>query len=180
MVLQSHFSFNKAKEISPFNGFDDVNSYAASGHFETTATSIWEYYTQLWRAREDPNLLVQSYEELAKDESAYLPRIAEFLGVQLDEDLRQIVLDMSSKDFMLEHADQFDDSYIMNECAASSRWNEDVIAEKVTTEQRDELTPTTLAWLQALWDERVLPRTLLRNYDEMSVAFAALARGEHS
>jgi aryl sulfotransferase len=179
-VLQSFFSFQKSQGILSFREFDDVNSYAASGHFETNVANLWEYYTQLWRAREDPNLLVQSYEELAKDESAYLPRIAEFLGVQLDEDLRQIVLDMSSKDFMLEHAAQFDDSYITSECSNAPLGNEDVFAEKVTTEQRDELTPATRAWLQALWDERVLPRTLLRSYDQMSAAFAALARGEHS
>jgi aryl sulfotransferase len=178
-VLQSVFSFERAKGIAPFADFDDVNSYAASGHFEIC--NVWEFYTQLWRAREDPNLLVQSYEELAKDESAYLPRIAEFLGVQLDGSLRQMVLDMSSKDFMLEHADQFDDNYIKSECSngALHGGNEDASVEKVTTEQRDELTSTTLAWLQAVWDERVLPRTMLKNYQSMSVALAALARGEH-
>jgi hypothetical protein len=179
MVLQSGFSFNKAKGISPFADFDDVNGYAASGHWESSVDNVWEFYTELWHARDDPNLLVQSYEELARDESAYLPRIAEFLGVQLDGVLRQMVLDMSSMDFMLEHATQFDDNYIANECATSPRWNDDASVEKVTTEQRDALTPTTLAWLQGLWDERVLPRTSLRSYDEMSAAFAALARGEH-
>lgn len=176
-VIQSVFRFEKAKGIPPFADFDNVNDYAATGHFEIA--NIWEFYTQLWRARKDPNVLIQSYEELVKDESAYLPGIAEFLGVQLDSDLRQTVLHMSSKGFMLEHATQFDDNYIMNECSNGplEGSNEDASQHKVTTEHRNEVNSTILAQLQSVWNERVLPRTMLKDYDAMSVALAALARG---
>jgi len=154
-----------------------VNAYYATGHFEIA--NIWEFYTDLWRARDDPNVLVQSYEELGKDVAAYLPRIGEFLGVAMDASLVQVVLGMSSKQFMLDPATQFDDNYIMNECSnGPDGGNRNASAEKVTINQtKQSLTSATITRMQAVWDARVRPRTGMKSYDDMSTALAALARG---
>jgi hypothetical protein len=159
-VFQSYLSFSTEK------GRDEN---ALTRTFEQK--DIWAYYSDLWGARNEPNVLVQCYEALVDDEEVYLPRIAEFLGVPLDADRLQTVLRMSSKSFMLSHVDQFDDHFV-HRCVNSS-----LSAAKVVTEEKSVLTPAIVSWLQRLWDERMLPQTGLQDYEALATAISALARG---
>jgi hypothetical protein len=168
-VLQSWFAFYKAKHIESCASCSDVNEYATTGEFEEL--NIWGHYSDLWGARNEPNVLVQCYEALVDDEEAYLSRIAEFVGVPLDADRLQTVIRMSSKSFMLSHDAQFDDNFIYERCIHGTP------VAKVSTEEKAVLTPATVSWLQRLWDERMLPRTGLQDYQALATAVSALARG---
>jgi hypothetical protein len=172
-VLQSWFSYCKAKDKDTCAPWSDVNEYATTGEFE--GMNIWGHYSDLWGARNEPNVLVECYEALVDDEEAYLSRIAEFLGVPLDADRLQTVLRMSSKSFMSSHADHFDDNFIDGRCTRNR-----AVAAKVSTEDKSVLTPAIVSWLQRLWDERMLPQTGLQDYQALATAVSALARGVRS
>lgn len=77
------------------------------------------YYTHLltwWARRNDADVLFFAYEKMLVNPADTIRRIAEFIGVELDEELLQITLEHSSMDFMLEHKDRFDDA-MMRKCS---------------------------------------------------------------
>lgn len=181
-VLMSWFAFQRAgsERLRPiFVDCVDANDYANTGHFEGNnifGTNVWDFYVELWEARQEPNVLVLCYEALMADHSAHTSSIAGFLGIPADEALLQTVAAMSSKKFMRAHSTQFDDNFIVRkgqELGRAARVMEP--ASKVTPGIKNYLTPSTKSRLSALWSERVAPRTGLASYQDMA---QALARSE--
>lgn len=71
------------------------------------------YFTHLltwWARRNDADVLFLAYEKMLKDAPGTIRRIADFIGVALDDELLSITLEHSSLPFMLEHKDRFDDA----------------------------------------------------------------------
>jgi len=173
-VLLSMFSYGKEKGLEPFVFYRDANEYANREHEETDifdGTYLWEFYTELWQKRSDPSVMVLCYEALSQDEAAYLPMIADFLGLQWNADLMQTVREITSKRSMASHAAQFDDGFIEH-CAGDQLVGPKV--GEVATKQEDELTSETVSRLQSWWLERVLPQTGLRSYEVMATAVSLL------
>jgi len=174
-VFTSWFHFQKVKNRRPFVDCADTNEYALTGDFEGDnifGTNVWDYYVELWEARHEANVFVLCYETLVKNARAYLPHIAQFLGTPDDNSRLETVLQMSSKEFMAEHGHQFDDHFIRDkgmELGRAAKIME--VAPKVTTRQKDVLTPKTLKWLERTWAEKVTPRTGLASYKDMCAAF---------
>ncbi len=72
----------------------------------------FNYYRHLqswWPERQQPQVLMLCYESMLADPRAAIRRIADFIGVTLDEALLSRVLEQSSVEFMRAHARQFDD-----------------------------------------------------------------------
>lgn len=176
-VLLSWFQFQKAKGRPIFVDCRDANDYAETGQFEghnIFGTNVWDYYVELWEARNEPNVLVLCYEALMADQNAYLPSIARFLGVPSDETLLQTVAGMTTKEFMAKHERQFDDNFIAikgKELGRAVKVME--VGTKVTAGHKTQFTPATKAWLQRQWDEKVAPRTGLASYEDMARIIAA-------
>ena len=61
------------------------------------------------RARENPDVLLLSYEHMTVEPEANMRRLAAFCGIALDDDLLALTLERSSLAFMLAHKDRFDD-----------------------------------------------------------------------
>lgn len=74
---------------------------AASGYFFHLGTWIAQH--------ENPNVLLLTYEGMLADFDSCLNRIAQFLKIDLDDELRRIITKQSSRAFMLEHRTQFDE-----------------------------------------------------------------------
>lgn len=174
-VLLSWFAFQKAKGRAITDNCADANDYARTGHFESDqifGTNVWDYYVELWEARNEPNVLVLSYEALVKNQRLYMPRIAEFLGVAADEALLNTVEAMCTKEFMAKHETQFDDNFIVRKQKEFGRCNRVLeSASKVTAGHKDVLDAETFAWLEKNWSEKVALRTGFATYDEMAKAF---------
>jgi hypothetical protein len=173
-VLLSMFSYGKAKGLEPFVFYSDANEYLNRGHEGNDlfdGAYLWEFYTELWRKRTDPSVMVLCYEALAHDEAAYLPMIADFLGLPWNAGLMQKVGEMTSSRFMASHAAQFDDGFI-EQCAGDQLVGPKI--REVAAKQEGALTHETISWLQSRWLELVLPQTGLRSYEVMATAVSVL------
>jgi hypothetical protein len=70
----------------------------------------WNHLISWWNQRDNPDVLLLSYEHMTADPRANLRRLAAFCGIAPDEDLLALTLEHSSLAFMLAHKDRFDDA----------------------------------------------------------------------
>jgi hypothetical protein len=71
-----------------------------------------DYFTHLeswWAQRDNPSVLLLSYELIGQDLPATVRRVAEFLEIDADDDLIGLVAHQSTREFMLAHVDKFND-----------------------------------------------------------------------
>jgi hypothetical protein len=72
----------------------------------------WPHVVSWWQHREDENVLFLCYENMKRDLSRTVARIADFIGIPLDDELRDIVVRQSSIGFMRANGQHFDDHLI--------------------------------------------------------------------
>ncbi|MEM6475548.1 MAG: sulfotransferase domain-containing protein [Pseudomonadota bacterium] len=121
-----------------------------------------DYFTHLlsWYARRDEaDTLLMSYPALVKDRQAAIARMARFMGIKLTPELEALVLEMTSRDFMVEHKDRFDDALV---CAVLEEKCNIPAASDSTKVQASgssaKAVPAVIAeQIDAMWAERVVP-----------------------
>ena len=104
-VVVSMFKFNEGWYWAP--GAVELEEYAL-----TEALSRRAYYQHLkswWPRRADPDVLFLCYETMLREPRETTRRIAEFIGITLDDELLELAVHNSTVEFMLEHKDRFDD-----------------------------------------------------------------------
>lgn len=93
--------------------FFEPGSVGVDEHVQAQLGGRMTYYKHLlswWARRNDADVLFLAYEKMLKDARGTIDRIAQFIGVPLDDELMDITLEHSSLPFMLEHKDRFDDA----------------------------------------------------------------------
>ena len=98
---QQDISFEDFAELFFFSG--------SSAH-----GSIFPHLLSWWKQRENPDVLWMFYEDLREDLPACVRRIADFMGINLTEELLAVTLENSSFRFMRDRAPQFDDHFVRN------------------------------------------------------------------
>ncbi len=83
--------------------------YFRKGEANPEGGDYWSHFSSWWAQRDNPNVLLLAYENMKQDFAGTIDRIAGFLDIPLDEQLRELVLHQSSMEFMLTHKDRFDD-----------------------------------------------------------------------
>lgn len=84
-VCVSLFHFTRLIKETGYEGsFNDFFKSFLKGH--VSYGPIWKHYLEWWEHRNDPNVLVVTYEDLHKDASGVIQRVAVFLGRPLRED----------------------------------------------------------------------------------------------
>lgn len=71
-----------------------------------------KHFVSWWPHRNDANVLYLCYEHMQIDPERAIERIAEFVGIKLDPNLRALTLEHASLAFMQAHKDRFDDAMI--------------------------------------------------------------------
>jgi hypothetical protein len=74
--------------------------------------SYHKHFVSWWPHRDDADVLYLVYEHMKADPERHIERIAEFVGIPLDDELRAITLEHSSLEFMQTHKDRFDDAML--------------------------------------------------------------------
>ena len=69
----------------------------------------WHHLITWWNERDNPDVLLFSYEQMSAEPEASIRRLAAFCGIALDDRLLKLTLEKSSLAFMLSHKDKFDD-----------------------------------------------------------------------
>ena len=124
--------------------------------------------------RDDPNVLLLSYEHMSAEREAHIRRVAEFCGIALDDELLALTLERTSFAFMIAHKDKFDDAMMraMSERRANLPAGSD--SAKVrggrVGDHCKELPPDVSQKWDAIWAETVAPRTGFANYAELDAA----------
>ncbi len=162
----SAFKFAEGWFLEP--GAIAIDEYVTQGFLKRR-----EYYRHLsswWAHRHDDNVLLLAYEHMLENSEKAIEHIAEFIGIELDAELKAITLAHTSMAFMLEHKDRFDDALIR-------RRSEEVLglpsgsdSAKVRLGQagtRVALAPATLSLLAQAWQEEIANALGLADYQAL-------------
>ena len=100
-----------------------------------------------------------------------IQKIARFIGVSLDDELLDIVIRKSSRDFMLAHEHQFDERHIRAIGEKRAGLPPAINLKKVTpgtsNEKRYQLSPALKIMLDDIWREQITPKYGFKNYEDL-------------
>ncbi len=73
------------------------------------AESYWFHLASWWEQRNDENVLLLCFEDMKDDLPTAVKRIADFVGIALNDQLLELILENSSLDFMRANKNKFDE-----------------------------------------------------------------------
>jgi len=181
-VWSSAYRFLKHKEIPPLKNINDMNDLRAFGPTlgdMAFGASLYDYYIEFWKLKEQQNVLIICYEDLLRDTKRYIPLIAKFIDLPTpDAKLLKTVLEMSGKEFMSKHMEKFDESWCYEQLVKHGTHNrpEDFsksnrVSKAVSVDEKVE------AFLQERWNEFMLPATGHQTYNEFADAIRRVTEG---
>ena len=128
----------------------------------------WRHLASWWEQRDNPDVLLLSYEHMVDAPELHIRKLADFAGIPLDDELLALTLERSSFDYMLRHKDRFDDAMIrlhMEEHGILPKGGDSAKVRKGGSGgHRTELSAETAAMLDGKWRELITPRFGLPDY----------------
>jgi hypothetical protein len=143
------------------------------------SSGYWAHLVSWWAQRDNPDVLLMSYERMTEDPEASIRRVAAFCGIPLDDALLALTVERSSIGYMLAHKDRFDDR-MMRE-ASERRCNLPPGGDSAKVRKggvgghRLELTPGVVVALDAKWAQYVAPETGFADYAALEAALRGAA-----
>ena len=132
---------------------------------------INKHILALWDRRNDPDVLPLCYENMKADLPGTIERVAAFIGIPLDDELRQIVVRQSDIKFMQAHKEQFEDHLVRKARSAAMRLPLDGQLNKVRNGQVGEskqLVPDEIRKeLDGVWQEDITAKIGLTSYENL-------------
>ena len=139
----------------------------------------WSHLVSWWEHRHDANVLVLSFEEVKLDLPGTVRRVAEFIGVELDPELLDIVVRQSSLDFMLKYKDRFDDLLMRQHSEAVAGLPPGSDSAKVRSgkvgSHRTELPKELSLEMDSIWQEEVEAKLGFPTYEALRKELVAAA-----
>jgi hypothetical protein len=141
-------------------------------------TTYWSHLLSWWAERDNPDVLLLSYEYMSDEPEATIRRLAGFCGIPLDDELLALTLERTSLSYMLEHKGCFDD--LMMRQLSEARCN--LPPGSDTAKVREgrvgghvrELPPEIAAEMDAAWTRLVAPATGFADYAALEAALRQL------
>lgn len=138
----------------------------------------WYHLSSWWEQRHSEDVLLLCYEDMKADLPGSVQKIARFMGIALDDELLNIVVRQSSRDFMLAHSHQFDEHPMSEIGGKRANLPPPIDSRKVTegtpNEARYQLSPTLKKMLDDIWREQITPRFGLETYEDLRQAVREL------
>ncbi len=141
--------------------------------------SYWRHLLGWWGQRDNPHVLLFTYERMTEAPEETIRRLAAFAGLPLDEMLLQLTLERSSLPFMLAHKDKFDD--LMMRQLSEDRGGLPSGSDSAKVRKggvggyRAELSEATVVALDDVWRRIVTPATGFDSYAALEAAVRRLA-----
>ena len=130
--------------------------------------SYFNHLVSWWRQRDNPDVLLFSYEHMTRAPEAHVRRLAAFSGIPLDGELLALTLERSSLPFMLAHKDRFDDALMRRvseeRCNIPPGSDSAKVRKGGGVGHRDELPAEIGELLDARWTRIVMPVTGFADY----------------
>ncbi|MDB5443268.1 MAG: hypothetical protein JWP73_1644 [Phenylobacterium sp.] len=172
-ALVSMYRFMEGWLIEP--GAISMDQFAAGWLGRVAAgTDIWRHLLSWWDQRDNPDVLLLSYEHMNAEPEVAVRRVAAFCGIDLDAELLALTLENSSLPFMLRHKDKFDD--ILMRTASERRCNVPPGGDSAKVRKggvgghKQELSPAVVAAMDAQWAALVTPVTGFADYASLDAA----------
>jgi hypothetical protein len=145
----------------------------------TREAGYWRHLASWWAQRDNPNVLLFSYEHMCEAPAQHVKRLAAFCGIALDDALLKLALEHSALPFMLAHKDKFDDLLMRRKseelCNLPPGSDSAKVRQGGAGGHRAVVPPQAAAMLDELWAAHAAPATGFANYAELE---AALRRRE--
>lgn len=136
----------------------------------------WHHLASWMEQRDNPDVLLLCYEQLQTDFDTQLPRIADFLGIELDPELAALVHRQSSLSFMTEHGQHFDDHFLRLQRYSQMQVPAQSSSSKVMAAggaPRPQAGPDVVEAMARRWREEVTPRIGFPDYAALCNWFEA-------
>jgi hypothetical protein len=172
-VLVSMYRFMEGWFFEP--GTISITDFANDSFLQPKEDSgYWHHLLSWWPQRQREDVLLLAYEGMRADLPGTVRRVAEFIGVTLDDELFELVVRQSSFDFMLAHKDRFDDRLMRERSERIAKLPSDSDSSKVRAGQVGshvvELTPEIRQRLDEIWQEKITPVLGFANYKALLAA----------
>jgi hypothetical protein len=121
---------------------------------------IWDHLIGWWGQRDNPDVLLLSYESMVDNPAAFVRDLAAFSGIPLDGRLLDLTLERCSFAFMQQHKDRFDDLMLRRLSISRCNLPSDSYVAKVRTGRigaSAQLPPEYVASFDELWRRVVTP-----------------------
>lgn len=133
--------------------------------------TYWHHLAAWWRQRDNPDVLLLSFEEMKVNLAETVRRVAAFIELELDDELFEVAVRHSSYEFMKTHEDQFTD-VLMREMSEkysglpSGSDSSKVVTGK-TNSHKQELPEDIGARLDEIWEHEIGQRFGLETYADL-------------
>lgn len=157
-ALLSHYRFMEGWWFEP--GAISLDDYVKGKLAERgKGRDYWHHLLSWWDERDNPNVLLFSYEHMSAGPAAHVQRLAAFCGIALDDALLALTLEHSSLAFMLNHKDRFDDKLMRELSESRGGLPKGSDSAKVCKGEiggaAREMTPEIAALLDDVWRETI-------------------------
>jgi hypothetical protein len=168
-VMISYYRMYEGWMFEP--GAVTLDEYLAPHLDRTRRKDYWTHMESWWARRYANDTLLLSYELMLEDHRPAVVAVAEFLGIDADEALIDLVTKQSSREFMLEHEDKFNDLLHRRrseEVGALPRGSGSTkVSDGVFDPARYVLSPEVLLAMQANWRETMGASFGIDSYDQL-------------
>lgn len=171
-VMVSYYRFYEGWLFEP--GTVSMEEYLAPHLDRGRRKDHWTHMESWWGQRDSDDVLLLSYELMKEDLRSAVVKVSDFLVMDADDDLIDLVTKQSSLEFMLKHGDRFDDRMHRERGAAVGAHPEGIGSTKVTDGVFDpthyELSPEILEAMEANWQDSMGARFAIHSYNELTEA----------
>jgi hypothetical protein len=156
-----------------------VNLFASWWTDRDLGNNYWAHLISWWEQRDNPDVLLMSYEHMSADPVLAIRRLARFSGIPLDDALLSLTLERSSLAFMLAHKDRFDD-LMMREaserlCGLPPGSDSAKVHKGMVGGYKTILSEEILESLDERWTAVVTAETGLRDYAALDAELRAIS-----
>ena len=159
-------------------GAVSIETFAENWLAQSPDQGYFAHLIGWFEQRDNPSVLLFSYEAMSAEPERHIRRLAEFCGIALDDELLALTLRQSSLPFMLAHKDRFDDAMMRalseEACHLPPGSDSAKVRRGAVGSHRDELPAELAAALDARWREVVTPRLGFETYADLQADVASL------
>jgi hypothetical protein len=166
-ALLSHYRFFEGMFFE--TGSIDITTFARRHYIP--GRDLYKHILGIWDHRNDENVLVLCFETMKADLAGAIEKVAAFIDLPLDDELKQIVLNQSDIKFMQKHEAQFNDTVILEKIRISMRLPADSKLQKVKTgnvgDAKLSVPDEIKNELDVIWQNEIRPVTGLNSYEDL-------------
>jgi aryl sulfotransferase len=152
-------------------GSISIEEFALNFYIGTDGRGYWDHIKALWGRRNEQNVLPLCYENMKQDLPAAVERVAEFMEIELDNELKDVVVEQSDFRFMNEHNYKFDDHIVRDTRNEVCGIPADGATSKVKTgkvgEAKLHVSQEVMDEFERVWQEEITSTIGLQSYEEL-------------